>query len=166
MHVDRILAAMNQHHVAYLLIGGMNFLLRHEPVLTFDVDLWIDDQVENRRRCEQALAALGAQWGEAEADWGPVASRGSGWLDLQPVFCLSSPAGAIDIFRQVAGLDDWSAARAAAIEERTADGTPYWGLSDEDMLRCQYALEEGQRRTQRIATLERLLESRKDGRHA
>ena len=36
MDVERILQTMNGKQVAYLLIGGMNFLLRHEPMLTFD----------------------------------------------------------------------------------------------------------------------------------
>ena len=48
MNVDRILETFNRHEVAWLLIGGMNFLLRHKPVLTFDVDLWVDDTVQNR----------------------------------------------------------------------------------------------------------------------
>ena len=52
MNVDRILAAMRDHSVRCLLIGGMNYLLRHEPVLTYDVDLWIEDTEANRRRCE------------------------------------------------------------------------------------------------------------------
>jgi len=160
MDIDQILQAMNDHEVAYLLIGGMNHLLRHEPVLTFDVDLWIEDDEANRRRCERALASLAAQWGESEDDWGPVVGRPAGWLDRQAVFCLNSPHGAIDIFRRVAGLSDWSACRASAEQGETAAGTRYWGLSDEDMLRCQLALDEPYRKIQRIATLERVLRLR------
>jgi hypothetical protein len=37
MNVDEILRTLNQEHVDYLLIGGMNFLLRHLPELTYDV---------------------------------------------------------------------------------------------------------------------------------
>jgi hypothetical protein len=55
MNVDRILGTMQDHGVRCLLIGGMNYLLRHEPVLTYDVDLWIEDTAANRRRCEQAI---------------------------------------------------------------------------------------------------------------
>ena len=93
MNVDQILKTLNAHQVAYILIGGMNFLLRHAPVLTYDVDLWIEDTPENLRRCEQALAELQAQWGPSEKDWGPVAGKASGWLGSQPVFCLTSPHG-------------------------------------------------------------------------
>jgi hypothetical protein len=166
MNVDHILATLNDFQVDYLLIGGMNFLLRHEPVLTFDVDLWIDDRDANRRRCERALEVLEAEWGESDADWGKVAQRGPGWLDLQPVFCLNSPSGAIDVFRSVTGLADWSASRAGARQEVTATGTSYWGLSDDDMLQCQYALEMPYRRLQRIEALERVLRERSRGDNA
>jgi hypothetical protein len=141
MDVDRIFKTMNDCQVEYLLIGGMNFLVRHEPVLTFDVDLWIHDHEINRRRCEQALASLDAEWGESDADWGPVAEKNSGWLDRQPVYCLNSPSGAIDIFRSVTGLTNWAASQALASADATAAGTEYRGLSDEDMLQCQLSLE-------------------------
>jgi hypothetical protein len=155
---------MNGWQVEYLLIGGMNFLLRHQPVLTFDVDLWINDREANRRYCERALESLDAEWGESDSDWGKVARRRSGWLDRQPVFCLTSPIGAIDIFRSVTGLPDWAASRERASRDRTASGTPYWGLSDEDMLLCQLALEPPYQKSQRIATLERVLrEQNRDG---
>jgi len=116
MDVDQILETFNRRRVDYLLIGGVNFLLRHAPVLTFDVDLWIEDSAENRRRCETALGQLRAEWGAAENDWGPVAEKTPGWLDRQGVFCLTSPHGAIDVFRAVKGLGTWAASRAEAVE--------------------------------------------------
>ena len=48
MNVDTILDTMNRNMVDYILIGGMNFLLRHAPVITYDVDLWIKDTSGNR----------------------------------------------------------------------------------------------------------------------
>ena len=101
MNVDHILETLNGHQVAYILIGGMNFLLRHTPVLTYDVDLWIDDTPENLDRCEKALGELQAEWGATDNDWGPVSSKTPGWLGSQAVFCLTSPHGAVDIFRLV-----------------------------------------------------------------
>ena len=50
----------------------MNFLLRHKPVLTFDVDIWIEDSEPNRKRCERVLAQLDAEWGRSDQDWRPV----------------------------------------------------------------------------------------------
>jgi hypothetical protein len=153
MDLDRILQTFNACHVDYLLIGGMNFLLRHEPVLTYDVDLWIDDVPENRDRAERALAELQAQWGTTEDDWRPVAGRSAGWLARQGLFCLTSPAGAIDIFRAVRGLESWAECRQRAVLGVTGAGTPYVGLSDADMLQCQTALLEPEQKQDRIRTL-------------
>ncbi|MCO6457588.1 MAG: hypothetical protein J5I93_19985 [Pirellulaceae bacterium] len=163
MNVDRILETLNRHQVAYLLIGGMNFLLRHKPVLTFDVDLWIADDPTNRDRCERALAELDAQWGRDDEDWKPVSHHPPGWLESQPLFCLTSPHGAIDVFRRVAGLGSWDDSHATSVASRTASGVEYIGLSDDDMLRCQYALEDGLRKKDRIETLKRAIRERDTG---
>ncbi len=154
MNVDHILDTFNRQSVAYLLFGGMNFLLRHQPILTFDVDLWIEDTAGNRRRCESALAALDAEWGRTNADWGPVATKPAGWLDQQFVFCLNSPHGAIDVFRSVRGLADWQASFQAAVAEQTSAGTKYHGLSDADMLQCQLALDPVAQKKDRIQVLQ------------
>jgi len=158
MDLDRILNTFNKHQVGCLLIGGMNFLLRHDPVLTFDVDLWIEDTPENRGRTEDALAELDAQWGLSEQDWKPVAQHRRGWLSCQGVYCLTSAVGAIDIFRTVQGLASWRECRSRACAGTTGSGTPYWGLSDADMLQCQLALPEPQRKQDRIRTLKAAIE--------
>ena len=154
---DRILATLNRHRVNYLVIGGVNFLLRHAPALTYDIDVWIEDSDQNRRRCEAALAELQAEWGASDEDWGPVAAKRAGWLDGRSVFCLNSPHGAINVFRQVKGLDAWEDCRRRAVAEQTATGVEYDGLSDADMLRCQLALPEGQRNQSRIDYLQNVL---------
>lgn len=157
MNVDRILDTLNRHQVAYLLIGGMNFLLRHKPVLTYDVDVWIEDAPENLKRCESALADLHAEWGATEADWKPVAGRPHGWLRSQALFCLNSPHGAIDVFRHVKGLEEWRSCAARAPQEITASGVAYRGLSDADMLQSQLALDEHERSHERVTTLKAAL---------
>jgi hypothetical protein len=156
-HTDRILSTLNDHRVDYLVIGGVNFLLRHTPVLTYDIDVWIEDSSDNRRRCEAALAELQAEWGMSDEDWGPVATKRAGWLGVRSVYCLTSPSGAIDVFRFVKGMDDWAACRARAAAGKTGSGMAFWGLSDADMLRCQLALPEGQRNQARISYLEGVL---------
>ncbi len=136
-------------------LGGGNFLLRHKPVLTFDVDFWIEDTEINRRRCEVALSELAAEWGTAEFDWGPVALKASGWLSRQSVYCLTSPHGAIDIFRSVKGLSDWNASFNASVLGKTASGIAYRGLSDQEMLACQLSLPPESRKNDRIRELEK-----------
>src|SRR5262245_24241144 len=131
----------------------MNFFLRHEPISTFDVDIWIEDSDENRNKCEQALAALDAEWGESDANWEPVRQKPHGWLARQAVFSLLSPHGAIDVFRYVQGLPNWHQSRLAAVPESTAQGVSYHGLSDEDMLKCQLALDTSSQNATRVQKL-------------
>lgn len=157
MDIDRILDTMNRQHVAYILVGGVNFLLRHTPVATFDVDLWIQDTPENLKRCEKALAELDAAWGPSENDWQPVARQKPGWIGRQSVFCMTSPFGAIDVFRSVRGIESWTECQARAEARTSARGIAYLGLSDQDMLQCQLALPEGQRKQDRIHVLEESL---------
>lgn len=136
----------------------MNFLLRHEPVSTCDIDIWVDDTSEDRIRCEAALADLQAEWGRSEEDWGPVVEEAPGWLDFQPTLCLNSPHGAIDVFGTVAGLGPCAESRARAVTGATAGGSSHVAIPDEDTLRCQMALPESQPKLDRIAALRRLLE--------
>jgi hypothetical protein len=158
MNIDLILDTFNRHGVDYLLLGGMNFLLRHAPITTFDIDLWIEDVPANLRRCEAALAALSAEWGQTDADWGSVAAKPAGWLAQQHVFCLLSPHGFIDVFRSVKGLPVWQLSYQNAVSEQTAQGTSYHGLSDADMLQCQLALDPAHQKLDRIRTLQSLLQ--------
>lgn len=153
---DQILEAFNRRQVSFLLIGGLNFYLRHHPITTVDVDLWIEDSEENRRLAELALADLNAEWGRDDADWGPVAHKHPGWLSWQAVYCLHTPVGSVDIFRNVAGLASWRQSRANALAEVTSQGTTYFGLSDADMLKCQLALDPAVRRLERVRYLESL----------
>jgi hypothetical protein len=161
-NIDYILTTLNRHQVDYLLIGGVNFLFRHTPVLTYDIDVWIEDMPDNRGRCEAALVELQAEWGITDDDWGPVAAKRPGWLDRRSVLCLISPHGAIDVFRSVAGLTSWSSCRERAEAGKTVLGTGYFGLCDADMLECQLALPTGQRNDARIHYLTDVLRKGND----
>ena len=156
MNVDHILRVLNRNKAAYMLIGGVNFLLRHEPVLTYDVDVWIEDTEKNLDRCEKALSQLKAEWGRSEAHWIPVREYGSGWLKRQAVFCMTSPDGAIDVFREVRGLDDWRSCFGRSYRGKTGV-VSFRGLSDKDMLKCQKALSVSERKQDRIRILNRAI---------
>jgi hypothetical protein len=160
MVVNEILNLLNRHDCQFMLIGGMNFMLRHQPILTYDVDVWIEDSPENRNRCEIALSAMKAEWGKTENDWGPVSELPSGWLSQQALYCLITPHGALDVFRSVAGLDDWNSCRQRSVVEYTAEGISYFGLSDEDMLKCQLVLTEAEQKTDRVRFLRNAISSK------
>ncbi len=160
MNSEVILASIHRYKVDAILIGGMNFLLRHRPVLTFDIDLWVRDDDANLFLVTQALRELDAEWGKTESSWGPVPDAPA-WLRGQSIFCLTTPFGAVDIFREVRGLEgQFDACRARALSSLTPNGTPYLGLSDQDMLTCQLVLPESERRLDRVAFLKNYLESK------
>ena len=157
MNVDAILEIFHRHKVDTILIGGMNFLLRHQPVLTFDVDFWVRDTDENLSRVTAALRELDAQWGKNEKTWGPLAANHD-WRN-QSVFCMTTQHGAIDIFREVRGLENqYTSCYDRSLLEQTASGISYRSLSDKDMLACQLALPENERRLDRVAFLKNHLE--------
>jgi len=156
MDIDRILDTLNRHGVDYILIGGVNFLLRHEPIATFDIDFWIEDSDENHARCHQALVDLDASWGPDDANWKEVRDLPTNWITRQGVFCLVSRFGSIDLFRAVKGLGSWSDSRQRATVGHTAAGAAYVGLSDGDMLQCQLALSEEERKLDRVRKLQNI----------
>jgi hypothetical protein len=159
VNIDRILSEMNKAQVDYLLIGGVNFLLRHNGPLTHDVDVWVKDSDENLTRVLSALRSLNAEWGTTDATWGPVRNDLS-WLKSQPVFCLLTSAGSLDIFRDVRGLEGkYVKCRERAVAAQTAHGVPFRALSDADMLQTQLALEPTEQKQDRISVLKRALRS-------
>ena len=160
MDTDRILQVLNQHGVRYLMLGGMNFLLRHQPVLTFDLDVWIEPTAENKYACERALCELAAEWGATDETWGNVSELSPGWLgERQSVYCFATPAGALDVFLEVKGLRTWKESDAKSVKIKTSVGSVCRGLSDEDMLACQLALDVAERKQSRVEYLEQKLKS-------
>lgn len=161
MNVDQILSVLNHHGVDYLLIGGVNFMLHHEPDLTFDVDVWVEDIAGNLRKLNVALRELGAEWGSSEKEWRPVPADFA-WLQEQACFCLTTRHGALDVFREVCGLESrYSKCRNASRRSATATGVPFRGLSDEDMLRSQKALPPGEQSAKRIQILKTAIAQKK-----
>lgn len=157
MNIDHILKTMNDAGVKYLVVGGVNFLLRHQPVLTFDIDLWILDSKQNRAKCQKALALLGAEWGADLELWAPVRNLKGDWLAGQSVYCLTSRYGSIDIFRHVNGLADWRKSLRSSVKVKTTGGVIFRGISDGDMLKCQMSLDESQRKLDRIRYLRNII---------
>lgn len=160
MNIDRILSVMNRHRVAYMLIGGMNFFLRHKPNATFDIDLWIEHSEANRLACEAALNELNASWGPTDETWQKVDRYPPGWLGRQSVYSMICDGGALDIFLRLDGIPEWPEAFARADHRTTPGGVPYPGLSDEDMLACQLVLDEADQKRDRIAYLQSMMNRR------
>ncbi len=154
---ERVFRVMNECSVKFLLIGGLNYYLVHRPVSTQDIDLFISDNVENRRRCELALEELGAQWGRNDEDWGPVEQKMPGWLSYQGVYCLLTIAGPVDIFRSVAGVASFDRALVDSKELIVGSKTVVRLIGTKDLLACQMAIPETARRQDRVKHLREIL---------
>ena len=153
MNVDEILQALNSEQVDYLLIGGMNFLLRHLPELTYDVDIWVRDDATNLPKLNRALRSMGAEWGRTEAEWKLVPDDWL-WLEKQVVYCLTTKHGALDVFREVRGLEGrYAQCRERGVPSTTGTGVKFPALSDKDMLACQEALLPHERNQRRMEVL-------------
>ena len=153
MDIDRILRILNAHQVDFILIGGVNFLLNHVPVLTFDTDIWFRNSSKNRDCLNRALQEMGAEWGETENTFRSV-PEDPNWLKRQVLFCLNTRFGALDIMAEVKGLEGrYHECREATTEKQTPAGIAHLSLSDKHMLDCQLALEEKDRKLDRIRIL-------------
>lgn len=157
MDVEHILHTLNQHGVEFILIGGMNFLFNHSGPVTYDVDIFVNDTAANRIDLNFALKDLRCEWGETEAKWRAI-SDDPKWLETQNVYCLTSAFGPVDVFRGVKGLEDGFKACQERAELRSMpNGEFYYSLSDEDMLKCQEALELASRRHSRVESLKEII---------
>ncbi|WP_254508082.1 hypothetical protein [Anatilimnocola floriformis] len=156
MNIDHVLQTFNDCGVRYMLIGGMNFALRHQPYTTYDIDLWIEDSDENVVACDTALA----KWGRTDSEWDLTRNLPPNWLRTQGVFSLHSPHGAIDIFRAVKGLGEWEDSFGRSIQEKTNSGSVYQGLGDDDMIRCQLALDASHRKVDRVRVIQAKLQNK------
>lgn len=57
--IEKVLVALNDAHVRYLVVGGVAVVLHGRLRTTADLDLWLDLTPENLARAVTALATLG-----------------------------------------------------------------------------------------------------------
>ena len=155
----KVFITMNRNSVSYLLIGGLNYFLIHNPVTTQDIDLFIDETPENRFACENALIDLGAEWGQRDDDWGPVHAKPMGWLGGQSVFCLLTRFGPVDIFLSVPGISSYGEALSRSVRYNVDADLQLNLISARDLLDCQLAIPEAYRKPERINFLRGVLEN-------
>jgi hypothetical protein len=153
----RVMMEMNRNHVSFLLVGGLNYFLAHKPVSTQDIDLLIENSATNRLACEQALIALGAEWGKRDEDWEPVKEKRSGWLWGQSVFCLLTTSGPVDVFLSLPGIPSYSEAMKRSLLHSIEEDLQINLISAYDLLQCQLAIPESNRKIERMRHLREIL---------
>jgi hypothetical protein len=107
------------------------------------------------------LERLGAEWGASDKNWRKVSGDWR-WLQRQGCFCLTTAHGALDVFRDVRGLEGrYDECSVSAVPSVTTKGVRFMALSDEHMLACQQALPEHERKAKRVEILTRAIAERK-----
>ena len=157
LNIEAILSTLNEGSVRFLLIGGVNFMIRHVPLLTYDVDVWVDEQEDNLSRLSFALNKMEAEWGPTEDSWKIVPSH-SNWLKQQMVFCMTTPLGALDVFRDLRGLEgQFENCFSRSVSVTLNSGLVVRALSDEDMLQSQLALAPHEQNPVKVETLRKAI---------
>ncbi len=160
MNPSRVFNVLNSHQVSYLLIGGLNFAMNFRPeYLTFDIDLFVQDSPSNLASLNKALITLESSWGPDDISWHALPDDDGKWLTKQSCFCLVTASGPVDVFRAVQGLENrYIECYDAGNDRQTLDGITYRSLSAPHMLECQLALDEKDRKLDRVRFLREIME--------
>jgi hypothetical protein len=78
-------------------------------------------------------------------------------LASQSVYCLLTDSGPLDIFARLPGVPDFSACFERSTLRTTNQGLAYRSMTAEDMLACQLALPESERKLDRVRHLQAIL---------
>lgn len=89
---------LNEHQVKYIMVGGLATFFHGYNRVTEDVDMWIEDTIENRKRLRQSFKELG---------YGDIASLET--MQFVPGWTTFYAAGVeLDIMTEMKGLEDES----------------------------------------------------------
>jgi hypothetical protein len=142
MTEERVLNAMNQHGVDFML-AGVTQQLSVDGIGAIVVHLFIEDSRENRVELTFALRELG---GVLEID-GPVTHaipNDPDWLLLSPAHCVRCPQATLFVFRSFPGLEEpFAEIKKRAELIMSPNGEMHYCMSVEDKRRFIKAFEDG-----------------------
>lgn len=136
---DRILRALHDHDVRFVVIGGLAGNIRGTPVVTHDIDVCYARDRANLEHLASALAALHAKLrvaGEEEDLAFPLDAQA---LTLGDTFTLRTDFGPLDILGTPSGTRGFEDLDAAATTERLGVDLPVRVASVEDLIRMKRA---------------------------
>jgi hypothetical protein len=132
-----LLKHLTEHHVEFVLIGGMAATVHGSSVVTEDVDLCTHFSLANVERILAALDGLHPRQ-RMTPDRPALSADAStyvGWRNLYVVTDL----GQLDLLGQVTGVGDYSALRQHAISIDLGEFT-CWVMGVDDLIRSKIAL--------------------------
>ena len=98
-----IVRTLREHHVRFVLIGGIAARLRGAPLLTEDVDITPDREPDNLDRLSDALADLEARLRSPNDPDGVAFPIGAAMLGAADSWTLTTRAGDLDLVFAPAG---------------------------------------------------------------
>ena len=157
MRLTGVLAALREAGVECVIVGGVAANVHGSPRITGDVDLCYDPAPENLERLARLLAGWHAYLRGVEP--GLPFTMDTRTLRNAPVMTLVTDLGDVDIMDRVAGVGEYPAVKAAALETRVT-GVPAQILTLDALIAAKRAA--GRRKDQQdLIELEALREERK-----
>jgi hypothetical protein len=111
--IERILGALAEHSVDYVLVGGLAVQTHGHVRTTFDVDVYPRPEHDNLRRLAEALRALGARTLNAGAEDLAITAA---MLPRATLWQFETRDGAVDVLHDAPGAPPYDDLRARALE--------------------------------------------------
>ena len=134
-----IFAALEEHEVEYVVVGGIAAITHGSQRLTRDCDLIVEPSAANRRRLIAALVSLKAEihvpGTEKRIRLSPDADPS--WIGSENRF-FDTRAGGIGVWNRAEGMPSWQEARSTALEV-DAFGHKFLVLAKDVLIRAKLA---------------------------
>jgi hypothetical protein len=133
-----VLAALDRHHVRYVLIGGLAAALHGSPVTTQDADICPERNAENLARLAAALRELHARIRAEGVEDGLPFACDAKFFEMMSMANLVTDAGDVDVAFEPSGTSGYAdlARNAVTID---VDGVSVPIASLEDVIRSKTA---------------------------
>jgi hypothetical protein len=138
----RMLAALREADVRFVLVGGMAAILHGDVGVTIDLDVVPEREPENLDRLAGALGSLGARIRTEGVPKGLAFDCSGGFLrNLAPdsILNLTTRAGDLDLTFRPSGTEGYADLRRDAIEIEAAEGVRILVASLADVIRSKEA---------------------------
>jgi len=139
---ERMLSAMVEEGVQFVLIGGMAAILHGDVGVTVDLDVVPDRDAANLERLARALRTLGARIrteGEPEGLAFDCSAQFFANLSPDSIVNMTTEAGDLDVTFRPSGTQGFPDLRRDAIEIEAAERLHIWVASLADVIRSKEA---------------------------
>lgn len=131
-----LFAALAEHEVEYVLIGGLAAVIRGSTAMTNDADIFPDRTEANLTRLGAALEALDARLRVEATPDGVAFDPHPALLGAMTMVNLTTSCGDLDVSFEPAGLDDYAAVKGRS-DRFVLSGEPVHVAALADIIRSK-----------------------------